>query len=280
MPMNNRLLRPRESNRLLLDIYSGAAAAYSLRKIRSGHSTGVVRVRRSSDSAEDDFTATQITNGALASWVGSGNNGLVVTWYDQSGNGRHATQATAANQPTLVSSGAVVLEGSKPAIDFDGSSTRLIHSGSAISALSTVSQFAVSKTRGTTVSHFIASVGQNVAGEGSGLIYTSSEEPRLFIWGVANEATGSSNTTSRVLLSSVANGTALSLWINAGTAFTNTAASALAIDTSNIHIGGSLNDASPLPLPGTLQEVIFYFANRTSTRAAIRDAINTHYAIY
>jgi len=280
MGMNNRLLRPRESNRLLLDIYSGAAAAYSLRKIRSGHSTGVVRVRRSSDSAEDDFTATQITNGTLASWVGSGNNGLVVTWYDQSGNGRHVTQATAANQPTLVSSGAVVLEGSKPAIDFNGSSTRLIYSGSAISALSTVSQFLISKTRGTTTSHFLASVGQNVTNEGCGLIYTNAEQPRAFIWGGADTVGASTDALSRVLLSSVINGTALSLFVNGGAAVTGTNVSTLAIDTNNVHIGGSLNDASPLPLPGTIQEAIFYFSDRTSTRTAIRDAINTHYAIY
>ena len=40
----------------LLDVYSGAAAAYSLRKL-SKATTSVVRVRRDSDNAEADFTA-------------------------------------------------------------------------------------------------------------------------------------------------------------------------------------------------------------------------------
>jgi hypothetical protein len=279
MALPVRSLRPLATNRYLLDVYGSAAAAYSLRQLRSAHATAVVRVRRSSDSAEADFRAADITSGAILSWVGSGNNGLVVTWYDQSGNGRDVTQATAGNQPTIVSSGALVLENGRPAIDFNGSTTRLIHSGSAISTLSTVSQFVVSKTRGTTVSHFVASVGQNVTAEGSGIIYTSAEEPRLFIWGVANEATAATN-TNQVILSSVANGTSLSIWVNGGAAATNTTATALAIDTSNIHVGGSLNDASPLVLPGTIQESIFYFANRSTTREAIRNAMNTHYRTY
>jgi hypothetical protein len=37
---------------------------------------------------------------SLASWLG-GATGYVTTWYDQSGAGNHATQATAANQPII-----------------------------------------------------------------------------------------------------------------------------------------------------------------------------------
>ena len=75
----------------LLDDYPGAAAAYSLRQLRTGV-TNVVRVRRDNDDAEDDFTATEVSDGTLAAWVGAGNNGFVRTWYDQSGNNYHAGQ--------------------------------------------------------------------------------------------------------------------------------------------------------------------------------------------
>ena len=81
----------------LLDKYTGAAAAYSLRKLSSSTSN-VVRVRRSSDDAEQDFTAAQVSDGTLESFCGVG-DGFVATWYDQSGNDNHAVQATTTAQP-------------------------------------------------------------------------------------------------------------------------------------------------------------------------------------
>jgi len=41
-----------------------------------------------------------VTGQSLASWLGGG-TGYVTTWYDQSGRGNNATQATAANQPII-----------------------------------------------------------------------------------------------------------------------------------------------------------------------------------
>jgi hypothetical protein len=41
-----------------------------------------------------------VTGQTLANWLG-GATGYVTTWYDQSGRGNHATQATAANQPVI-----------------------------------------------------------------------------------------------------------------------------------------------------------------------------------
>jgi hypothetical protein len=54
--------------------------------------------------------------------VGAG-NGFVRTWYDQSGNGRDATQATQANQPRIVNSGSVLTQNGKPAVFFNSSPT-------------------------------------------------------------------------------------------------------------------------------------------------------------
>ena len=99
----------------LLDQYSGASAAYSLRRLSLYYTGPVVRVRRSSDSGEQDFSASEVSNGTLAGFCEAG-NGLVRTWYDQSGNGKHLEQSTAANQLTIVSSGVVVTDGGQPAI--------------------------------------------------------------------------------------------------------------------------------------------------------------------
>jgi len=99
----------------LLDLYGGASAAYSLRALSRGWLAGdVVEVRRSSDSATADFTASQITSGALVTWVGAGNDGFVSTWYDQSGNASDMTQETTTSQPKIVDAGALVANG----IDF------------------------------------------------------------------------------------------------------------------------------------------------------------------
>jgi hypothetical protein len=47
-------------------------------------------------------------------------NGFVTTWYDQSGNGRNATQTTAERQPQIVGNDALEALNGKPEIRFDG----------------------------------------------------------------------------------------------------------------------------------------------------------------
>lgn len=104
----------------LLDLYPNAAVAYSVRKLRSAYAGAAIRVRRSSDNAEQDigFTSSgDLDETALTAFVGS-NNGFVVTWYDQSGNANNATQSTAANQPQIVSSGIVYKINTKPYLLF------------------------------------------------------------------------------------------------------------------------------------------------------------------
>ena len=102
---------------LLLDTYSGAAAAYSVRKLRSGYTGSAIRVRRLSDNTEQDigFVGGELDTASLTTFC-SGTNGFVTTWYDQSGNTRNATETTATKQPQIVSSGSVILENNKPTI--------------------------------------------------------------------------------------------------------------------------------------------------------------------
>ncbi len=104
-----------------------AAAAYSLRKLRSAYAGSAIRVRRSPDNAEQDigFTASgDLDTATLFTFVGSG-NGFVTTWYDQSGNGRNATKTTPEAQPRIVSAGVLDIANGKPAIRFNGSSMYL-----------------------------------------------------------------------------------------------------------------------------------------------------------
>ena len=108
---------------LALDqIGAPSAAAYSLRKLRAAYTGSAIRVRRSSDNAEVDIgfaSNGDLDTTALLAHVGSG-NGFVTTWYDQSGNARNATQATAGNQPRIVSNGAAITVNGVPSIDYTG----------------------------------------------------------------------------------------------------------------------------------------------------------------
>jgi hypothetical protein len=113
----------------LLNFYPGAAAAYSLRSLNSDYGGAAIQVRRSSDNAVLDIGFT--SNGdldtiALLAHCGSG-DGFVTEWFDQSGNGRNATQATALNQPQIVSAGSVLLLNSKPRLSFDGTNDFFDH---------------------------------------------------------------------------------------------------------------------------------------------------------
>lgn len=111
---------------LLLDTYTGAATAYSLRKLRTAYTGAAIRVRRSSDNTETDigFSGGGLDTTALTTFVGAG-NGFVTKWYDQSGNARDVGQGTNANQPIIVLSGTVYTVNSKPAVLFNGTSTEL-----------------------------------------------------------------------------------------------------------------------------------------------------------
>lgn len=104
----------------LLNDYSGAAAAYSLRLLDNTYSGNAVKVRRSSDNAEQDiaFVNNELDTASLETFAGSG-DAFVTTWYDQSGNANDAAQANAVNQPKIVSSGSTILENGKAAMLFD-----------------------------------------------------------------------------------------------------------------------------------------------------------------
>jgi hypothetical protein len=108
------------SSKLILDDLN-SAAAYSLRKLRTAYLGAAINVRRSSDGATQDigFVNNNLDTASLLAFVGTG-NGFVRTWYDQSGNGRNATQTTLVNQPQIVDSGAVITMSCRPALRFDG----------------------------------------------------------------------------------------------------------------------------------------------------------------
>ena len=96
---------------LLLDTYTGASAAYSLRKLSTSYAGNCIRVRRSSDNTEQDFgfSSGVLDTASLLTFCGVG-SGYVVKWYDQSGNANNSTLNASADQCEIVISGVVVVD--------------------------------------------------------------------------------------------------------------------------------------------------------------------------
>ena len=86
---------------------SGVRGIYSCRRINTNYTGPTFNIRRGSDSATLDFyangngdlgTAVGATGQSLTEWLGMALP-YIATWYDQSGQGRHATQSTTGSQP-------------------------------------------------------------------------------------------------------------------------------------------------------------------------------------
>ena len=107
-------------NTPLLDTYTGAAAAYSLRKLSSSYSGSAVEVYNGSSYADIGFNVFgELNTVALAAHCGS-NDGFVSKWYDQSGNTNTAAQTNTGQMPKIYDGAttSVETENGKPAVDF------------------------------------------------------------------------------------------------------------------------------------------------------------------
>lgn len=97
-------------------------AAFGLERLFTAYAGAALRIRRSTDNAQADIglAGRRLDVAALLGFVGAG-SGHVVAWYDQTGHGRHAEQATPGAQPRLVSAGVLSTgPAGRPALAFDG----------------------------------------------------------------------------------------------------------------------------------------------------------------
>lgn len=108
LPVLNRRISPDAPGPTYpLDGMANIWSARSTRRLLTSYTGDVVLARRSSDSSTQGANATEYTDGTLDSFIGAG-DGFVATHYDQSGNGYDWTQSTAADQPKIWESGAVL----------------------------------------------------------------------------------------------------------------------------------------------------------------------------
>ena len=273
----------------LLDDYPNTNGhSYSLRQL-SSTVTSVVRVRRSSDNTEQDFQATEITNGNLATFCGN-SEGFVAKWYDQSGSS-DVLNFTALQQPKIfvedgVGGYEVSLENGKPCMVFDGvdDSLQVLLTGPLFNQnyyLFAVNTWVSSPEEGDGYMYglnnaiFAPIVGYNsfrwngiegkLQGFQSDLTFPKiGTFPQSLYYARQAVATipsaGSTlkiNTTQYPVIGATANGST---------------------DVNAIHLGESGEGGQNGNIK--LQEFILYFTDPASNATAIESNINTHYSIY
>ena len=278
----------------LLDDYSGAAAAYSLRKLRSAYTGNAIRVRRASDNTEQNigFVNNVLDTSSLTSFC-SGTNGFVTTWYDQSSNGRNATQTTAANQPQIVSSGSVILDNSKPAIFWNGGQRLSLASDSMTNGIGYFSSFSVSKLNDNTSStqRFLSLISTGTSSSASRILFGKNGSSLIIAGGRRLDTDSFSGATSsttytlnQVLNSNILNyiSSKLDIFINSSSVASST----------TFHSGGSVSATNAQTQQigadafggqnwlGNMQEMIFYTSDQSSNRTGIETNINDFYSIY
>jgi hypothetical protein len=262
---------------LLLDTYSGAIGAYSLRKIKSTYSGYAIRVRRSSDNNSQDISfdsSGNLDTTSLTSFVGA-NSGFVSIWYDQSENGHNLIQNTAANQARIVLNGVIETLNGKPALVSRFNSSNNAHYNvtynSSITSPSTI--FHVGSNVGSAASTYLFD-----SISSSTRIYSTSYNTTWIRIGGSSEfaLTGyTQNITTQRIINAIYNGSNSKISINNGAYTTgNTGTSG----ASGLTLGASYLNA--LHANAYYQEHIVYPSNQESNVNNIDTNINSYYSIY
>jgi hypothetical protein len=258
---------------LLLDTYSGAAVGYSLRKLSSTYSGSAIRVRRSSDNAEQNigFVANVLDTASLLTFCGAG-NGFVTTWYDQSGNANNGTQTTAINQPQIVSSGAMINEVSKPTLQFNGTTQRMTNS--TINITQPITRFTVGKATGS--GGFDTLCDSNDSANRY-IIYRSSDGAFYSSYSNLGTEISQLGNANRNLLYDLGNNTTSVIARNGAAGTTgNVGTNGL----NGLTIGDLRISGIGYILQGNIQEIVIYGSNQSTNKTGIETNINTFYTIF
>jgi hypothetical protein len=283
---------------LLLDTYTNSTFAFSLRKLSSTYLGSAIRIRRSSDDTETDigFDANgNLDESSITSFVGA-NSAYVTTWYDQSGNGRNATQTTVARQPRIVNSGTIDEINARPSIYFGPNGTNYFLSlpTGLLNGSTTLSYFNVVR-----VTDFINSNAGVFAGlwyddgvgnpEGFEVLQVSviSRPTFLRFNNVARNDNAAAayrlwDDNTQTILEIYGNSTSTSAYKN-NTSVTLTNSSAMpTLNFNGVYaIGKYYNSASAdQSMSGYHQELIVWNTDQVSNRSVISADINSYYSIY
>ena len=257
-------------NTPLLDTYTGAAAAYSLRKLRTAYTGDAVEVYNGSSYADIGFNVfSELDTVALADHCGS-NDGFVSKWYDQSGNTNTAAQTVTGSMPKIYDgTTGVVTEGGKPAVEFDGSNDFVATSDFTAEAQPFYLSL-VTAPDSTGLSRFIDTNG-TVTNNRINITLNGSQ----YEMNAGNSITGGTTTTTQQLLTADFDTTSSFLYKDGAQIISGDAGTR---NIDGLKIGANKNGIQVLN--GTMQEIVFYASDQSSNRTGIESNVNTFYSIY
>jgi len=259
---------------LLLDLYPGAAAAYSTRKVDKDYTGYCMRVRRSSDDAQTDIgfdSNGNLDTAAIASHCGS-STGFVSIWYSQTGS-NDATQSTTSLQPQIYNGTTVLTENGKPALNFDGSDDYMPTSLS-LGTLSAFTAFFVSAPDSNSVSSNLYDGRQS---NDNGLRCIMFSDGNLFFSADEDDLRSTAYTASQQLIYNNYASSNIYTAINGATADSTTAPASVGPTTNRNLILFRDDVGSSFYFNGTAQEVVLYQSDQSSNRTGIESNISSHY---
>jgi hypothetical protein len=274
---------------LLLDDYSSAAAAYSLRKLRTAYTGSAIRVRRSNDNTEQDigFTSSgDLDTASLKTFVGA-NNGFITTWYDQSSS-NNLTQTTATRQARIINAGVIDRQSGRPVVFFDGNdnlftSADITHTD--YSVFSAV-YFRTAATAANVVGDLYRSNGASNLIRFGGNVTASFTNERIVLYNNESGFKGFGYTGADIAIGSYVYSilytyiNTLSIYQNA----TNLTLQNVAFTAANYPKSFRLLGGGTTTTNGTYAsnvfEFILYTSDQSSNRSGIETNINSYYGIY
>jgi hypothetical protein len=261
-----------------LDDYPNAAAAYSVRLLRTAYSGSALRVRRNAapfDEQDIGFTAGGDLDEAAIVAFGGSDVLLVSAWYDQSGQSNHATQITPGSQPQIYNGTAVVTENGQPALDFDGSANELEITTvfSSLGSSDPVSVFSVCRS----VSQSNDAVAWNFSPDTSNFISAAFHFNGSAVFGGRYNPTaffGGAYAQDQALITLIKGTTTSHDVYKDGVNFPSSQPTRGDLNKNRIgSLGGNRY------LDGTVQEIICYAADQSINRTGIETNIMTYYNI-
>jgi hypothetical protein len=299
---------------LLLDSFSGAHSAYSLRKLDKDYAGDAIVVRRANnDTLSIGFSGNYLDTTAMKTFCGTGGSDscTVRRWFDQSGNDRNVSQTTTANQPTIMRAGAIVYIGGSVAIDFDGTNDVLTAATATdwnfLHQTGIYFNFGVSKAGNVADPNSSYAVwGTRIAGDINGAFLTFDDRvsesinnalrhiahrsggPVVVLVNTANNAVSANTRFLHTVYGDLGNATAAEksgIGVNNG-AYVKNNATGGTIGTGNatnaLSFGAAANATGVLSifLRGQIFEQVFYASDQSANRTAINTNINNFYSIY
>lgn len=266
---------------LLMDIFPAITEGFSLRKLRKSYSGAAIRVRRSSDDAEQDigFVNNELDTESLLSFCGSG-DGFVVTMYGQKETA-NVTNATTSEQKKIVNAGSLITENTKQAISsatnqpLRNTSTDLVNPIGSFSVFSVCKKTDIGSAAGevfrSKITTRFTAAAASVISSSLYISYNGTDANRNILVSSGDfDDLGSLAIMTHIFKGS---GNVPGFWVNASE-------KTIASGTQNFSTSGNTGFEIFRDFAGPICEIVICDTDQSANQAAIESALNEYYGAF